>query len=121
VNLYFQCQGRATGARTILKSKRTFRVGQARSYTRRVSRGQRKATFFVSYRAGRYQLRLRQPGGRIFRKTTGRNVRLVRGRSFSFFEVQRPRSGRWTLKVKRLRTGGRLDPATTTIRVQRKG
>ena len=119
VNLYFQCQGRATGARTLLRSKRSFRVGQTRKYTRKVSRRERKATFFVSFRAGRYQLRLKQPGGRVFKRSSGHAVRLVRGRSFAFFEVQRPKPGRWTLLVKRQRTGGRLDQATTTIRVHR--
>lgn len=120
VNLYFQCQGRATGARTLLKRTRSFRVGQVRKYTRKVTRRQRKATFFVSFSEGRYRLRLKQPGGRVYRRTIGRNVRFVRGGSFAFFEVQRPKAGRWTLTVKRLRTGGTLDKTTTTIRVHRK-
>ena len=119
-DLYFQCQGRATGAKTLLRKVGTFRVGQTRRYVRKVTRRQRKATFFVSYGAGRYQLRLKQPGGRVYRRSAGKRVRLVRGKTFSFFEVQRPKAGSWTLGVKRLRTGGKLDRATTTITVQRK-
>ena len=120
-NLYFQCQGRTAGARTLLRRAATFRVDQARTYRQRVAKGQRKATFFVSYVAGRYRLELVQPGGRVYRRTTGKRVRLVRARTFSFFEVRQPRAGRWALRITRLRTGRRTVRATTTITVERRG
>jgi len=118
-NLYFQCRGRTSGATTLLKRTNTFRVGQARTFTRKVKAGQRKATFFVSFGVGKYKLRLTQPGGRVFNGTRGK-VRLVRGKTFAFFEVQGPKAGNWRLRVLRLATGGPTDRATTTITVQRR-
>lgn len=118
--LYFACRGRATGAATLLRRTATFRVGQRRAYARKVRKGQRKATFFVSHPAGRYALRLVQPGGRAYTRTTGRKVLLVKRRGYSYFEVRTPKAGTWRLIVRRLRTGRRVDRATTTITVQRR-
>ncbi|MGD9696403.1 MAG: VWA domain-containing protein [Thermoleophilia bacterium] len=119
-DLYFQCRGRTTGAQTLLKKTATFRVGQKRIYGRVIKKNQRKATFFVSWGEGKYRLRLTQPGGKRYTRTTGKNVRLVKGRAFSFFEVRNPRAGRWKLQVQRLPTGQATDRATTTVSVQRK-
>jgi hypothetical protein len=47
-------------------------------------------------------------------------VRLVRGKTFSFFQVASPKAGFWRLQVTRLPTGGLTDRATTTVSVQRK-
>jgi hypothetical protein len=118
-NIYFQCRGRTSGSTTLLKRTNTFRVGQARTYTRRVKARQRKATFFVSFGVGKYRLRLTQPGGKVFNRTRGK-VRLVRGNTFAFFEVRTPKAGNWRLRVLRLPTGGVTDKATTTITVQRR-
>jgi hypothetical protein len=119
-NLYFQCRGRTSGATTLLKRTNTFRVGQKRTFSRRIKKGQRKATFFVSWGVGKYQLRLTQPGGKVFTRSAGKKVRLVRGRAFSFFEVTGPKAGQWRLRVARLATGAATDKATTTVTVQRK-
>lgn len=119
-SLYFQCRGQTSGATTLLKKTNTFRVGQKRTFTRRITKGQRKATFFVSWGVGKYQLRLTQPGGKVFTRSSGKKVRLVRGRAFSFFEVTAPKAGRWSLRVARLATGAPSDTATTTVTVQRK-
>ena len=119
-NLYFQCRGQTSGATTLLRKTSTFRVGQTRTFTRRIKKRQRKATFFVGWGAGRYQLRLIQPGGKAYTRSAGKRVRLVRGKAFSFFEVRNPKAGRWKLRVARLKTGARTDRATTTVTVQRK-
>ncbi len=119
-NLYFQCRGRTSGATTLLKRTATFKVGQTKTFSRKIKKNQRKATFFVSFGQGKYALRAVQPGGRVYAKTTGRNVRLVRGKTFSFIEVLKPKAGLWKVRVQRLPTGGRLDKATTTVTVQRK-
>jgi hypothetical protein len=119
-NLYFQCRGRTSGATTLLKRTSTFRVGQSRSFTRRVKKGQRQATFFVSFGIGKYRLQLRQPGGRVLKRSIGKSVRLVRGKTFAFFRIQKPRVGPYTLRVTRLATGGLTDRATTTITVQKR-
>ncbi|HSJ74482.1 MAG TPA: vWA domain-containing protein, partial [Miltoncostaeaceae bacterium] len=118
-SLYFQCRGRTSGATTLLRKVSTFRVGQSRVFSRKVPKGQRKATFFVGWGVGKYRLVLTQPGGRTFAKSAKR-VRLVRGRAFSFFEVQSPKTGRWRLRVTRLATGGATDKATTTVTTQRR-
>lgn len=119
-NLYFQCRGRTSGATTLLKKTATFKVGQTKTFSRRIKKGQRKATFFVSFGQGKYTLRAIQPGGRVFAKTTGKKVRLVRGKTFAFIEVLSPKAGLWKVKVQRLPTGGPLDKATTTVTVQKK-
>ncbi len=119
-NLYFQCSGRSTGATTLLKKTANYKVGQTRAYSRKVKKGQRKATFFVSWGAGKYRLAAVQPGGKVLRRTIGKNVRLVRGKTFQFIEVKNPKAGLWRLRVTRLPTGGATDQATTTVTVQRK-
>jgi len=119
-NLYFQCRGRTSGATTLLKRTATFTVGQTKTFSRKIKKNQRKATFFVSFGQGKYAIRAIQPGGRVFARSTGKKVRLVRGKTFSFLEVLQPKAGLWRVKVQRLPTGGRLDKATTTVTVQRK-
>jgi len=119
-NLYFQCRGRTSGATTVLKKTATFKVGQTRTFSRKIKKNQRKATFFVSFGQGKYRLRAIQPGGKVYSKTTGKKVRLVRGKTFSFIEVLQPKAGLWRVAVQRLPTGGTLDKATTTVTVQRK-
>lgn len=119
-NLYFQCRGRTSGATTLLKRTATFKVGQVKTFSRRIKRNQRKATFFVSFGQGKYRITVIQPGGKVLRRSIGRTVRLVRGKTFSFIEVLRPKGGLWRIKVQRLPTGGVLDRATTTVTVQRR-
>lgn len=119
-NLYFQCRGRTSGAATLLKKTATFRIGQSRAYSRKIKRNQRKATFFVGWGVGKYAIQAVQPGGRVYKKSVGKNVRLVRGKTFAFFEVKAPKAGLWRLRVKRLATGARTDKATTTVTVQKK-
>lgn len=119
-NLYFQCRGKTSGATTLLKKTHTFRVGQSRTYSRKVKKNQRAATFFVSWGVGKYRVRLVQPGGKVFTKTTGKKIRFVSGKTSSFFQVRTPKAGLWRVKVTRLKTGARTDTATTTVTVQRK-
>ena len=119
-NLYFQCRGKTSGATTLLKRTNVFRIGQAKTFSRTIKKNQRKATFFVSWGVGKYRLQAIQPGGRIFQRSIGKNVRLVRGKTFSFIEILKPKAGLWRLKVTRLATGGVTDKATTTVTVQRR-
>jgi hypothetical protein len=119
-SLYFQCRGRTAGATTLLKKTDPFRVGQSRTYSRKVKKNQRSATFFVSWGVGKYRIQIVQPGGRVFTRTTGKNVRFVSGKTSSFFQVRSPKAGLWRVKVTRLRTGAPTDQATTTVSVQRK-
>jgi hypothetical protein len=119
-NLYFQCRGRSSGATTLLKRTSTFKIGQSRLFTRRVKKGQKQATFFVSFGAGKYSLQLTQPGGKVLKRSIGKAVRLVRGKTFAFFRIQKPKVGGYTLRVTRLATGGPTDQATTTITVQKR-
>ena len=119
-NLYFQCRGKTSGATTLLKRTATFKVGQTKTFSRGIKKNQRKATFFVSFGQGKYKIRAIQPGGRVFTRNVGKNVRLVRGKTFSFIEVLKPKAGLWRIKVQRLPTGGVNDTATTTVTVQRK-
>jgi hypothetical protein len=119
-NLYFQCRGKSSGATTLLKRTSSFTIGQSRLFTRKVKSGQKQATFFVSFGAGKYALQLKQPGGRVLKRSIGKSVRLVRGKTFAFFRIQKPKVGNYTLRVTRLATGGPTDKATTTITVQKK-
>jgi hypothetical protein len=119
-SLYFQCRGRTAGATTLLKKTHTFRVGQSRTYSRKVKKNQRSATFFVSWGVGKYRIQIVQPGGKVFTRTTGTKVRFVSGKTSSFFQVRTPKAGLWRVKVTRLKTGARTDQATTTVSVQRK-
>lgn len=119
-NLYFQCRGRTSGASTLLKKTATYKVGQRRVYSRAIKKGQRKATFFVGWGVGKYAIQAVQPGGRTYTKSTGKAVRLVRGKTFAFFEVQNPKAGLWRLRVTRLATGAPTDKATTTVTVQKR-
>lgn len=119
-NLYFQCRGRTSGATTLLRRTATYKVGQTRTYARRIKKKQRRATFFVSWGVGRYRLQAIQPGGKVYRRSIGKRVRLVRGKTFAFFQVQNPKAGLWRLRVTRLKTGGRTDKATTTVTVQKR-
>jgi ribosomal protein L24E len=119
-NLYFQCRGRSSGATILLKRTSTFRIGQSRTYAKRVKKRQRSATFFVSWGAGRYRVQLVQPGGKVFRRSAGTRVRFVSGKTSQFFHVRNPKAGRWRLRVTRLKTGAVTDRATTTVTVQRR-
>ena len=119
-SLLFQCRGRTSGATTLLKRTATFKVGQTKTFSRRIKKGQRKATFFVSFGQGKYRIVVIQPGGKLLARTIGKRVRLVRGKTFSFIEVLQPKAGLWRIRVQRLPTGGVLDKATTTVTVQRK-
>ncbi len=119
-NLYFQCRGKTSGATTLLKRTSVFRIGQSKTFSRAIKKNQRKATFFVSWGVGRYRLQAIQPGGKILTRSLGQKVRLVRGKTFSFFEVQKPKAGLWRLNVTRLATGAPTDKATTTVTVQRR-
>ena len=58
-----------------------------------------------------------QPGGRLFKRSVGKSVRFVSGKTSSFFQVQKPKTGLWRIRVTRLKTGGVTDKATTTITV----
>ena len=108
------------GATTLLKRTSTFKIGQSRVFSRKVKAGQRQATFFVSFGVGKYALQLTQPGGRVLKRSAGKAVRLVRGKTFAFFRIQKPKVGNYALRVTRLATGGPTDKATTTITVQKK-
>jgi hypothetical protein len=119
-SLYFQCRGKTTGATILLKKVNVFRVGQKRTYARKVKKRQRLATFFISWGAGKYRLQLTQPGGKVYSRTTGKKVRLVKSKSSAFFQVKTPKPGVWKLRVTRLKTGARTDRATTTVMVQPK-
>jgi hypothetical protein len=119
-NLYFQCRGRTSGASTLLKRTATYKVGQTRTYSRKVKKAQRRATFFVSWGVGRYRLQVIQPGGKAYTRSIGKRVRLVRGKTFQFFQIQNPRAGLWRVRVTRLATGAPTDKATTTVTVQKR-
>ncbi len=119
-SLYFQCRGRSSGASILLKRTNTFRIGQARTYAKRVKKRQRAATFFVSWGVGRYRVQLVQPGGKVYRRSVGKRVRFVSGKTSQFFQVRNPKAGLWRVRVTRLKTGGVTDRATTTVTVQRR-
>jgi hypothetical protein len=119
-DLYFQCRGKSSGATTLLKRTNVFKIGQSRTYSRAVKKGQRSATFFVSWGVGKYRVQLVQPGGTILRGTLGRNIRFVSGKTSSFFQVQKPKTGLWRVRVTRLKTGLPTDTATTTVTVNRR-
>jgi hypothetical protein len=119
-DLYFQCRGKSSGATTLLKKTNTFRIGQARTYSRKVAKNQRSATFFVSWGVGKYRIQLVQPGGRVFNRSVGKTVRFVSGKTSSFFQVQKPKTGLWRVRVVRLKTGAPTDRATTTVTVQKR-
>lgn len=119
-NLYFQCRGKSSGATTLLKRTNVFRIGQSRTYSRRVAKGQRSATFFVSWGVGKYRVQLVQPGGRLIKRSVGKTIRFVSGKTSSFFQVQKPKTGRWRVRVTRLKTGAPSDRATTTVTVNRR-
>lgn len=116
-NLYFQCRGRTSGATTLLKRTNVFTIGQSRTFSRRIKKNQRKATFFVSWGVGKYRLQLVQPGGKLLTRSRGKAIRLVRGKTFSFFEIQKPKAGLWRVRVTRLATGQPTDRATTTVTI----
>lgn len=119
-NLYFQCRGKSSGATTLLRRTATFRIGQSRVYSKKVKKGQRSATFFVSWGVGKYRVQIIQPGGRVYKRSIGKRVRFVSGKTSSFFQVQKPKAGRWRIRVTRLKTGARTDRATTTVTVVKK-
>jgi hypothetical protein len=119
-NLYFQCRGRSSGATTLLKRTATYRIGQTRAYTRKIAKKQRRATFFVSWGVGKYRIQAVQPGGKVYSRSVGKRVRLVRGKAFQFFQIQNPKAGLWRLRVTRLATGAPTDRATTTVTVQKR-
>ena len=119
-DLYFQCRGKSSGATTLLKKTNTFRIGQARTYSRKVAKNQRSATFFVSWGVGKYRIQLVQPGGRVYTRSVGKTVRFVSGKTSSFFQVQKPKTGLWRVRVVRLKTGAPTDRATTTVTVQKR-
>ena len=119
-SLYFQCRGRSSGATTLLKKTSTFRIGQTRAYSRKISKGQRSATFFVSWGAGKYKVKLVQPGGKVITRSVGKTVRFVSGKTSALFQVQKPKTGLWRVRVTRLKTGGTTDQATTTVTVNKR-
>lgn len=118
-DLFFTCRGRSSGTTTLLKKSDKFKVGQLRVYSRKIKKGQRLGTFFVSWGEGKYRVQIVQPGGRVFRGTAGKNVRFVLSKSSALFQVKKPKTGLWKVRVTRLKTGARQDLATTTVTVKR--
>ena len=116
-NLYFACRGRSSGATTLLNRTDVYRIGQTHVYSKKVTKGQKAATFFASWGVGKYRVQIVQPGGRVFSRSVGKLVRFVSGKTSSFFQVQKPKAGLWRVRVTRLKTGGVTDKATTTITV----
>ena len=119
-DLYFRCRGKSSGATTLLNVTDAYRPGQSRTYSRKVAKNQRVATFFASWGVGKYRIQLIQPGGRVFSRSVGTKVRFVSGKTSSFFQVQSPKAGLWRVRVTRLKTGGPTDRATTTVTVQKR-
>lgn len=120
-SLYFQCRGTSAGARTLVRRSNVFRIGQSRGFGSIVRPRQARATFFTSWTEGRYRVRLFQPGRRApYVRSIGNRVRLVKGRTFQYFQVVNPRPGRWRMVVTRLGTGDVRERATTTINVQQR-
>lgn len=119
-SLYFQCRGRSSGATTLLKKTQKFRIGQTRAYSRKIAKGQRSATFFVSWGVGKYRVQLVQPGGRVIKRSVGTSVRFVSGKTSALFQVQKPKTGLWRVRVSRLKTGAPSDQATTTVTVNKR-
>lgn len=119
-SLYFQCRGRSSGATTLLKKTSAFRIGQSRAYSRKIAKGQRSATFFVSWGVGKYRVQLVQPGGKVIRRSIGKTVRFVSGKTSALYQVQKPKTGLWRVRVTRLKTGAPSDQATTTVTVNKR-
>lgn len=113
--------GRPDLVRSVLKTTRGFRVGQSRTFTIRVPRGERVATFTVTWGNGRFTLAIRRPGARTDLRAAGKAVRLVKARTFRAFRVQHPKAGIWRMTVTRKATGSRISKAAIKVTLQRKG
>ena len=112
--------GRPDIVATVLKKTRTFRAGQSVSFTVKVPKGQKSATFAVSWAAGRYTLQLRTPGSKK-NVRVGKTVKLTKGRTFRSFTVVNPKAGAWKLIVTRQSGGPKNDKATIRASLQRRG
>lgn len=119
-DIYFKCRGQSTGQRAILtKSVVLTKAGQQRRFSRRLARGLRQATFFVSSGGTfRFQMTLIDPRGRRITRTTRRPGLVYRaGKTFQFFRITRPQTGNWRIVVRAIRITDTTGRGQVTISV----
>lgn len=113
-NLYFRCRGSRSGEKTIGTKRWVLSKGQTRALVRKVPKGLKRATFFVGWDKGTFDVRLVAPNGRAFSAARrAKNVKFNRGRSYAFFTVTKPRTGRWRLSVRAVRATGKQVVSST--------
>ena len=113
--------GRPDITKTVLRKTVSFRAGQAKSFKIRVPKGQRLATFSVSWSGGSYSISIRKPGTRKDIRRNARGAKLQKARTFRAFKVTNPKAGVWRFTVSRQRSGPATSKAAVRVTLQRRG
>jgi hypothetical protein len=108
--LYFSCLGLTTGQKTVVNKVFTFKKGQTKTVKRRLPKKKLPSvTFFFNHGGGNYDIKLRDPRGKIHTpKRPGRGASFGKGATYAFYRIRRPDGGVWRMIVKALQL-----PATT--------
>ena len=106
--------GRPDVTKTVLRRTLRLRVGQARSFSVKVPKGQKRATFSASWNGGTFTTSLRKPRTTKEIRKNARGIKIQKARTFRSFAVTNPKPGVWRFTVARKAGGPRT--ATATIR-----
>ncbi|MGE0025619.1 MAG: Ig-like domain-containing protein [Thermoleophilia bacterium] len=104
--------GRPDITKTVLRKSLRLGVGTSRSFTIKVPKGQKQATFTASWNGGTFGIGIRKPGTRKEIRKNARGITLSKARTFRSLKVTSPKAGAWRFTVTRKAGGPRLTTAT---------
>jgi hypothetical protein len=117
--LYFSCLGRTTGARTVVNKVFSFKVGQTKKVKQRLPKKKLpSATFFFQHGGGKYDIRLKDPRGKVHTpRKPGKGGSFGQGPSYAFYRIRRPDGGVWQMIVKALQLPAATDKGNVKITI----
>jgi len=117
--LYFSCLGLTTGQKTVVNKVFTFKKGQTKTVKRRLPKKKLPSvTFFFNHGGGNYDIKLRDPRGKIHTpKRPGRGASFGKGATYAFYRIRRPDGGVWRMIVKALQLPATTDKGNVKITI----
>jgi hypothetical protein len=97
----------------------TFRKGQSKTVKRRLPKKKLPSvTFFFNHGGGNYDIKLRDPRGKIHTpKRPGRGASFGKGATYAFYRIRRPDGGVWRMIVKALQLPATTDKGNVKITI----
>jgi hypothetical protein len=117
--LYFSCLGRTTGAKIVANKVFNFKPGQTKTVRQRLPKKKLpSATFFFQHGEGTYDIRLKDPLGKVHTpRRPGKGGSFGQGASYAFYRIRRPDGGVWQMIVKALKLPATTDKGNVKITI----